>query len=60
VTIKAQVLVDFITKFIYPYKEDERPMEIWTVQMDGSAMRKVVGVGVVLISPEKRNIEVCY
>ena len=39
--IKAQVLIDFIADFNYPYKQKEPPMESWTVQTDGSAMRKV-------------------
>ena len=47
--IKAQVLADFIAEFTYPCKEEEPPMEIWTVQIDGSATKKVEGVGVVLI-----------
>ena len=34
-------------------------METWMVQTNGFAMKKVGGVGVVLISPKKRNIEVC-
>ena len=39
--IKAQVLVDFIAEFTYPYKEEEPPIETWTVQTDGFATRKV-------------------
>ena len=31
VAIKAQVLVDFIAEFTYSCKEEESPMEIWTV-----------------------------
>ena len=57
--IKAQVLANFIAEFTYPYKEEEPPMEIWTVQANGSTTKKVRGVGVVLIPPKKRNIEVC-
>ena len=57
--IKAQMLADFIVEFTYPYKEEGLPMETWTVQTNGFAMKKVGGVGVVLISPKKRNIEVC-
>ena len=53
------MLADFIAEFTYPYKEEEPPMETWTVQTDGSATKKVGGAGVVLISPEKKNIEVC-
>ena len=41
--IKTQVLADFITKFTYPNKEKEPPMEIWTVQTNGSTMKKVGG-----------------
>ena len=53
------MLADFIVEFTYPYKEEGLPMETWTVQTNGFAMKKVGGVGVVLISPNKRNIEVC-
>ena len=49
------MLANFIIEFTYPYKEEESPMETWAVQVDRSATRKVGGVGVVLISPEKRN-----
>jgi len=51
-TIKAQVLANFTVKFTYPCKKEESPMEIWTVQIDGSTMKKAGGVGVVLIPPE--------
>ena len=32
-------------------------MEIWAVQMDGSATKKVGGAGVVLISPEGETLK---
>ena len=32
-------------------------METWTVQIDGSATKKVGGVGVVLISPKKETLK---
>ena len=32
-------------------------METWTVQTDGSTMKKVGGAGVVLISPEKETLK---
>ena len=32
-------------------------MESWTVQIDGSATKKVGGVGVVLISPKKETLK---
>ena len=51
------MLADFIAEFTYPYKEEEPPMETWTVQTDGSAMKKVGGAGVVLISPEKETLK---
>ena len=50
--IKAQVLVNFIAKFTYPCKEEESPMGIWTVQIDRLTIKKVGGVGVVLIPPK--------
>ena len=50
--IKVQVLADFIAEFTYPYKEEELPMETWTVQTDGSATNSAH------IS-RKRNIEIC-
>ena len=55
--IKAQVLADFIAEFTYPYKEEEPPIETWTVQIDGSATKKVGGTGVVLISAEKETLK---
>ena len=55
--IKAQVLADFIAEFTYPYKEEEPPMETWTVQTDGFATRKVGGARVVHISPEKETLK---
>ena len=51
------MLADFIAEFTYPYKEEEPPMETWTVQTDGSATKKVEGTGVVLISPEKETLK---
>ena len=55
--IKAQVLEDFIAEFTYLYKEEELPMETWTVQTDRSATKKVGGVGVVLVSPEREILK---
>ena len=57
--IKAQVLANFIAEFTYPCKEEEPPMEIGMVQIDGSAMKKVegVGVGVVLIPLEGETLK---
>ena len=57
VAIKAQVLANFIAEFTYPCKEEEPPMEIWTVQIDGSATKKVEGVGVVLIPPKGEKLK---
>ena len=51
------MLVDFIAKFIYPYKEEDPLMETWTVQTDGSAMKKVGGAGVVLIPLEGETLK---
>ena len=56
-SIKAQVLADFITEFTYPYKEKEPLMEIWTIQTNGLAMKKVGGAGVVLIPPEGETLK---
>ena len=49
--IKAQVLADFIAEFTH-----QPPMEIWTVQIDGSATKKVGGAGVVLLPPEGETL----
>ena len=54
---KAQVLANFIAEFTYPYKEEEPPMETWTVQTDGSTTRKVGGARVVHISPKKETLK---
>ena len=51
------MLADFIVEFTYPYKEEDPPMETWTVQTDGSSMKKVVGARIVLISPEKETLK---
>ena len=56
-TIKAQVLTDFIAEFTYPCKEEESPMEIWMVQTNKSATKKVGGAGVVLIPPEGETLK---
>ena len=55
--IKAQVLADFIAEFTYSYKKEELLVETWTVQMDGSVIKKVGGTGVVLISPEGETLK---
>ena len=47
----------FITEFTYPYKEEELPMKTWIVQTDGSAMKKVGGARVVLISLEREILK---
>ena len=57
VAIKAQVLIDFIAKFIYPQEEEEPQKKTWTVQIDGSATRKAEGASVVLISPEREILK---
>ena len=57
VAIKAQVLIDFIAKFIYPQEEEEPQKKTWTVQIDGSAIRKAEGASVVLISPEREILK---
>ena len=51
------MLANFIAEFTYPYKEEEPPMETWTVQTNGSAMKKVGEIGVVLISPEGETLK---
>ena len=51
------MLVDFIAEFTYPYKEEDPPTETWTVQIDGSATKKVGGAGVVLIPPEGETLK---
>ena len=51
------MLANFITEFTYPCKEEEPPMETWMVQTDGSATKKVGGVGVVLISPKGETLK---
>ena len=51
------MLANFIAEFTYPYKEEEPPMETWTVQTNGSAMKKMGEIGVVLISPEGETLK---
>ena len=49
--------MDFIAEFIYLCKEEEPPMEIWTVLTDGLATKKVGGAGVVLIPLEGETLK---
>ena len=51
------MLADFIAKFTYPYKEEEPPIETWTVQTNGSATKTMGGARVVLISQEKETLK---
>ena len=51
------MLADFIAEFTNHYKEEEPPMETWMVQIDRSSMKKVGGLGVVLISLEKETLK---
>ena len=51
------MLANFIAEFTYAYREEDPPMETWSVQTDGSATKKVGGVGVVLISLEKEILK---
>ena len=55
--IKTQVLADFIVEFTYPYKEEELPMETWTVQTNRFASKKVGRAGVVFISLEREILK---
>ena len=50
-------MTDFIAEFTYPCKEEESPMEIWMVQTNKSATKKVGGAGVVLIPPEGETLK---
>ena len=54
--IKPQVLADFIAEFTYPCKKEEPLIEIWTVQTNGLAMKKVEEAGIVLIPPEGETL----
>ena len=72
-SIKGQVLVDLVAKFVESLAEneseehrmDEKLVGLvtmqeplqWKVYMDGAANQKGFGVGLVLISPEKLIIE---
>ncbi|XP_030930781.1 uncharacterized protein LOC115956593 [Quercus lobata] len=56
--IKAQALADFITKFMISDEEgalDETKR--WTIQIDSLSARKRVGVGVVVITPERETLK---
>ena len=50
------MLANFIAEFTYAYREEDPPMETWSVQTNGSVTKKV-GVGVVLISLEKETLK---
>ena len=56
--IKAQALVDFITKFTFP--DEDKPTneaERWTIQTDGSSAPKMDGVGVVITTPDREILK---
>ncbi|XP_075658902.1 uncharacterized protein LOC142628746 [Castanea sativa] len=62
--IKAQALVDFISEFTIPDEKgatDEEgaidELERWTIQTDGSSVRKKGGVGVIIITPEGETLK---
>ena len=40
-----------------PSRKKNPPIEIWMVQTDGSAMKKMGGAGVVLIPPEEETLK---
>ena len=50
-TIKAQVLVDFITKFTLP--DSDLEAEYWTMCTGGSFVMGLGGIGVIVTSPKK-------
>ena len=51
------MLANFIVEFTYPCKEEKPLIEAWTVQTDRSAMKKVGGARVVLISPKGETLK---
>ena len=51
--IKAQALVDFITKFTFTNEEiPNHETEWWTIQINGSLAQRRGGVGVVITTPD--------
>jgi hypothetical protein len=53
--IKAQALVDFVAEFTVKEdepKEEEQQVSRWTIHKDGSSIKHVGGVGVILKSLE--------
>jgi ribonuclease HI len=52
--IKAQALADFIAEFTVTEDEpsEERPNEIWEIDIDGSSVKGAGGVGAVFKTPE--------
>lgn len=51
------MLAEFIVEFTYSYKEEEPPIDTWTVQTDGFATKKVGGIGVVLVSLKRETFK---
>ncbi|XP_075650077.1 uncharacterized protein LOC142620616 [Castanea sativa] len=67
-SIKGQILADFVVEFTEGnIKKDEEIMGVmvtssiiiplWKVYIDGASNRKVAGIGIVLITPEKLIVE---
>ena len=56
--IKAQALVDFITEFTLPDKDNHsNKIEQWTIRTDGLLAQKRGEVGVVIITPDREMIK---
>ena len=49
-TIKVHVLIDFITEFTF---SSDDQTQFWTIHADGSFIKELGGVGVIMISPNK-------
>ena len=56
--IKAQALVDFIAEFTSPDKDRlTNKAGRWTIQTNSSSVQKRRGVGVVIITPDKKLLK---
>ena len=56
--IKAQVLADFIAKFIFSDEDSlTNKAERWTIQTDGSLAQRMGGVGVVITTLDEEILK---
>ncbi|KAL0411741.1 UNVERIFIED_CONTAM: hypothetical protein Slati_3763800 [Sesamum latifolium] len=56
-TIKAQTLADFDSEMAGMSVEDTSSDQVWLLHVDGSSTTQGSGVGIVITSPQGKNLE---